>query len=96
MSAPAAPPTSVRRLDMESARELAGPASDRGARPLDGLLWRAVRRQHPRLAADPELVAHLLGFDHHRPIGVAAHDDADQRRRALGSAHAHEVRCSPL
>ena len=47
-------------------------------------LRRAVRRDDLGLVGDAQLVQHLGGVLHRRPVGLAAHDDADER---VGPAH---------
>ena len=44
------------------------------------LVRAAVSREHAHLAGDAEAIADLVRLVHHRPVGVAAHQDADERR----------------
>jgi hypothetical protein len=46
---------------------------------VEHLLRCAVRRDDVHLARDLELAQHVDGALHHREVGVAAHDDADER-----------------
>ena len=42
---------------------------------------RAMRRHDPALVRDVEPGQHLVGLPHRVPVGLAAHDDADERPR---------------
>src|SRR5579875_145629 len=55
-------------------------------------IGRPVRRDHLGGPGDAELVQHVRGAFHGRPVGAAAHDDGDGRRSGVHGAHSFRLR----
>jgi hypothetical protein len=61
----------------------AQPAPARGEGVLAHEVRRAVRRDDAAFVRNPELGQRVVGVAQRLPIGLAAHDDADERRRSV-------------
>ena len=56
----------------------------------DHALRRAMGRDDARVIGDAERVERLGGVAHRRPVGLAAHDDGDGRRRQAAESREAE------
>ena len=65
-------------IDVLSTR-MVGPPPGGGGGVFRHPRWRAMRRDDAALVGDAELVENLVGMTHRLPVGLAPHDETDER-----------------